>query len=186
MSKKAMVLILALVGLVAFITAAASVKAGGWATVGVTQLPQQIYAQQPFTIEFMVWQHGNKPVHELAINGREPQFVKPRIILMPADGSAALTVMAQPLAKLGLFTAEITLPAAGEWHWRVEPDPLEGVSEFETLNVLPPQPETTVPSTLRQVLTLAGAGLPLWGVLGAIGLLLAVFLAYRAQATSTS
>jgi hypothetical protein len=112
-------------------------NAGGWATVGITQMPEELVAERPFTLEFMVWQHGNKPVHELNWGDGESRPIEPLISLGSADAGEKLTFKARPAKELGLFTAEITLPAEGEWFLSIDPNPLGGITEFDSLTVLP-------------------------------------------------
>jgi hypothetical protein len=113
------------------------VYAGGWAEVKITRIPDELYAGRPFTIEFMVLQHGNKPVHELSWNGDRTVPIEPVISLGSAEAQAKLTVKAQPAKQPGLFMAEITLPGEGEYYLSIDPNPLGGISKFEPLNVLP-------------------------------------------------
>ena len=62
MNKKILAFLFSLLVLLVLFVVALPAGAGAWATVGVTEMPETIYAERPFTIEFMVWQHGNKPV----------------------------------------------------------------------------------------------------------------------------
>ena len=111
--------------------------AGGWAEVEITSMPDKLYAGRPFTIEFMVLQHGNKPVHDLAWgdSGRTP--VEPVISLGSSSAGGKLTFKARPAKQPGLFTAEITLPGEGEWLLSIDPKPLGSIGEFDALTVLP-------------------------------------------------
>jgi hypothetical protein len=120
------------------------VNGGGWATVGITKMPEQLYAGRPFTIEFMVWQHGNKPVHELNWGNDRSTPIEPVISFGSADAGAKMMFEARPANKPGLFTAEISLPGDGEWFLSIDPNPLGGVTEFDPLTVLP---ESAAPAT---------------------------------------
>ncbi len=149
--------------------------AGGWATVGITELPEEIVAGRPFTLRFMVWQHGNKPVHDLGWAAGERYPVTPQITLTSAQSGETVTAAAVPARQKGLFTAEITLPSAGEWRWSIAPDPLAGVTEFDPLSA---QPQTAV-----SLPAAAGALLPTVPFSGALLALPAVlFFAFTRRA----
>ncbi|MFN2137917.1 MAG: hypothetical protein ACK2UK_18325 [Candidatus Promineifilaceae bacterium] len=113
------------------------VCAGGWATVGVIDMPEKFYAERPTMIEFMVWQHGNHAVHELTWGDGRTVSLEPEITLTSKESGEAISFPAERGDELGLFVAEITIPAAGEWSWEIAPDPLAGVSKMEPLEVLP-------------------------------------------------
>jgi hypothetical protein len=127
------------------------VYAGGWATVSITSMPEELYAGRPFTIEFMVRQHGNKPVHDLYWDNNRRIPVEPVISLGSAEAKGKLMFKAQPVKQPGLFKAEITLPDEGEWFLSIDPNPLGGVTEFDPLNVLPASAAPAVgPTVLGQ------------------------------------
>jgi hypothetical protein len=177
MNRHLTALLSALICAAALIFLASPAHAGGWATVGITAKPEQIYAGQPFTVEFMVWQHGNKPVHNLVWDNNRRIPVTPRVRLSSADGQQKAAFEAVPAKKLGLFTAEITLPDDGEWHWSIMPDPLVGATKLEPLTALPagaaPAAQSATPFTPLPVT----AGVPLAAALGAVALLGVIALA---------
>lgn len=114
---------------------AGAAYAGGWATIGITQMPQEIVAGRPFTIEFMVWQHGNKAVHDLYWDNNERIPITPVVLFAAAGAGQKLVFEAAPGKEPGLFAAEITLPAAGDYAWAIAPEPLQGVTELDPLTV---------------------------------------------------
>jgi len=160
------------------------VKAGGWATVGITEMPEQIVAGKPFAIEFMVWQHGNKPVHVLQWDNNRSRPITPQVTLTSADDGQTVTFTAQAAKQKGLFVAEITVPAEGSWEWSIAPDPLAGVSKFDSLTVLPAS-KTLFPDGFQSPAALGAAvGFPPWimpGVLLFAGLLFLIIRSRRSQ-----
>ena len=179
MNRK-MTLLFSLLLILPLILFAAPVYAGGWATVGITEMPEEIEAGRPFTLQFMVWQHGNKPVHELSWGSDRVMPVEPVISFGSAEAGQKLMFKAQPAKQLGLFTAEIMLPAEGEYVWTIAPQPLAGVTEFEPLTVIPAGTGTAVHPAAAQTLSLAGVTFPLW--VAAAGLLLVAVFALTLRA----
>lgn len=147
------------------------VYAGGWATIGVTKMPDEIHAGQPFALEFMVWQHGNKAVHELVWNGDRSLPVTPLVKFISPDSKEAVTFSAEPAKIKGLFTAEITLPADGVWEWSISPEPLAGVTGLEPLTVLPPVGVGIENSFQAASAYIVGQGFLAWAAGGVIILL---------------
>jgi len=179
MNRK-MTLLFSLLLILPLILFAAPVYAGGWATVGITEMPEEIEAGRPFTLQFMVWQHGNKPVHELSRGSNRVMPVEPVISFGSAEAGQKLMFKAQPAKQPGLFTAEIMLPAEGEYVWTIAPQPLAGVTEFEPLTVIPAGTGTAVHPAAAQTLSLAGVTFPLW--VAAAGLLLVAVFALTLRA----
>jgi hypothetical protein len=181
MTRRLILLFAALLLVPLLVVIAVPVHAGGWATVGITEMPEEIVAGRPFTLQFMVWQHGNKAVHEISWDGKRMIPIKPLVSFGSAEAGQKLMFDAQPAKEPGLFTAEIMLPEEGEYVWTIAPQPLAGVTEFEPLTVIPAGTGTAVDPVTAQMLSLAGITFPLWAA--AAGLLfLAVFaLALRTR-----
>jgi mono/diheme cytochrome c family protein len=97
--------------LTAVLVLPALVQAGGWAVVTLTQLPTDVVAGQPFTLDFAVRQHG---VHLLP-------GLSPTIKAISVDGDQSLIFDAFPATEDGYYTADVTLPEAGEWNWSINP-----------------------------------------------------------------
>lgn len=182
MAKKVLVLFTFLVVLAALMAAPAPARAGSWATVGVTELPAEIHAGQQFTLEFMVWQHGNKPVHQLSYDPLHPVLVEPRVTFTNADGGGSVTALARPLQQPGLFGVDIILPTEGQWEWQVEPEPLAGVTEFDALEILPPPSTKAVQATLPAAPAAMWPAFLLGSALVVLGLLAAFVSARRMPA----
>jgi hypothetical protein len=182
MSRKLILLFAALLVVPLLVVLAAPVYAGGWATVGATEMPEEIVAGRPFMMTFMVWQHGNKPVHELSWDEGRVIPVRPLVSFGSAGAGQKLMFEAQPSEKIpGCFTVEIMLPEEGEYTWTIEPRPLAVVTEFEPLTVLPVGSGTAVQAAAVPSLTLAGASLPLWPAAALILVLVAIFFAYNTR-----
>ena len=97
-------------------TAAVSVRAGGWSVITVSELPEFVRAGEPFTLTYAVRQHGVSPVSDL--NGR---------LEARADNDA--TVVAHAVAaEPGFYKATLTLPNAGRWTLGVSTGFVEGMT----------------------------------------------------------
>jgi len=96
--------------LFALLALTAPAWAGGWAVVTLDTLPTQVVAGQPFSIGFIVRQHGQRPMEGLA----------PTIILYSPDTRKTTTVTAKAEGATGHYTAEVTFPSAGTWDWSID------------------------------------------------------------------
>ena len=87
------------------ITAVCGVAAyyGGWATVTVENLPEQLIAGQPYNMTFSVRQHGRDFLDDLT----------PRVELSSAGTD--VVARAVPTNKRGYYTASLNVPKSGEW-----------------------------------------------------------------------
>jgi hypothetical protein len=159
--------------------------AGGWATVGITEMPDQPQAQQPFELAFMVWQHGNKAVHEIYWDGDRRLALAPEVTFTSPETGQSLIFTAEPAKQPGLFITEVNLPGEGTWEWSIALEPLHNVTEMQPLTVLPAKSAAAKEAPV-QVLTLFAANVPLLAVLAAavfVGLLL---MANRLRAAQQS
>lgn len=107
--------------------------AGGWATITIDEMPGQIRAGEPWSIDFTVLQHGQTPVHDLGPNIP----VEPTFVATNAATGEEVVAVAQPEKEVGRFWLEVTLPSEGEWAWTIYPAPLAGEVQYEPLTVLP-------------------------------------------------
>ena len=96
--------------LFALLALTAPAWAGGWAVVTLDTLPTQVVAGQPFSIGFIVRQHGVQPMEGLA----------PAIILYSPDTRKTTTVTAKAEGAIGHYTAEVTFPSGGTWDWSID------------------------------------------------------------------
>ena len=155
--------------LVALLFFALPVQAGGWAVITLSELPTQVVAGEPLTIEFAVRQHGV----ELTSN-----FGSPTVHARHAETGERLTVEGKRTTRQGYFTAELLFPQSGTWNWSIDifNDP-DFAQTMPPLNVQAGGVSASAPRA-------AAVSLPL--VLGMIGLVAAVgsgavFFATRAR-----
>jgi len=87
----------------------AAAHAGGWATVGLSSLPDGTQAGQPWVVELTVLQHGRTPL----------DGVQPRILLTGPAG-ARRVVAADPTGAPGRYRARVVFPTAGRWRFAVD------------------------------------------------------------------
>jgi plastocyanin len=103
---------------------AAPARAGGMATVHLDAPPQNVVANVPFRIGFMVMQHDVTPINP------------DRVVVSAThrESGATYAVDATQDGKTGHFVAELTFPKAGSWKWMITPEPFAGTS-FESILV---------------------------------------------------
>lgn len=106
MRKVALALALAFV--IAFAALGFS-EAGGWSVTTLDNLPSNVVVNQPLTVGFMIRQHGRTPW----VSGDV------RVRASPAQGGDELETRAEPDKTPGHYTATLTFPQAGTWHWAV-------------------------------------------------------------------
>ena len=86
----------------------APIRAGGWATITLIDLPQAVEAGEPVEIEFVVRQHGQRPMADLAPTVRA------------ASGEETISVDAVAGDKTGHYLATVTFPRPGMWTWEID------------------------------------------------------------------
>lgn len=94
---------------VALIAPATSL-AGGWATVGLSSLPDGAQPGEAWVVDLTVLQHGRTP-----LEGVEPR------VLIRADGSEK-AFAAKPTERAGVYRARVAFPSAGRWTYAVDDD----------------------------------------------------------------
>lgn len=104
--------------------------AGGWAVATLDTLPTQVVAGQPFTIGFVVRQHGVRPMEGLT----------PKIILYNPDTRKTVTLTATAEGATGHYTAEVAFPGAGTWDWSIDafgfaPQPMPRLTVLESVPI---------------------------------------------------
>jgi mono/diheme cytochrome c family protein len=82
--------------------------AGGWAVITLDELPSGAAAGEPLTIGFTVRQHGRT-----LMVGLSPKVTA-------ALSGETLVFPAQAEGGPGHYTATLTLPKEGDWHWGIE------------------------------------------------------------------
>ena len=83
--------------------------AGGWSVTTLDRSPTDIKPGEPFSIGFMVRQHGDKPMAGL----------KPVITVINPTTGERVTATAAPEGVIGHYVATLTLPSAGAWTWEI-------------------------------------------------------------------
>jgi mono/diheme cytochrome c family protein len=83
--------------------AVATIEAGGWVVITVTDVPDHVIVGQPVTLTYGVRQHGRYLLDRLA--GR----IEARL------GTHVVRATAVPASDPGHYSATLTLPQAGDW-----------------------------------------------------------------------
>jgi hypothetical protein len=86
----------------------AAAQAGCWATVGLSSLPKDVHAGQPWSVAITVKQHGRTLLPN----------AKPAITIADAAG-AKTTVQARKTQRRGVYRANVVFPSAGRWTYTV-------------------------------------------------------------------
>ena len=84
---------------------AASVLAGGWATVTINDPPAEPTAGSTTSLDLTVLQHGVTPVSWLTIT----------VVATNAETGATVASQAKPSGPTGHYTVSLTLPTEGSW-----------------------------------------------------------------------
>jgi hypothetical protein len=98
--------------LAALLMAPATGLAGGWATVGLSSLPDGTGPGEGWVVELTVLQHGRTPL----------EGVQPRVLIRAPDGGAERAFAAKPTAHAGVYRARVVFPSAGRWTYAVDDD----------------------------------------------------------------
>src|SRR5690606_16831983 len=106
---------------------AAPALAGGWVVITLQELPPEIRAGEPVSLEFVVRQHGVSPVDGVNLVVRAEH----------GAGGNALEWVAKPGAQTGHYLVEAVFPDAGDWTWQVTAAPFPQVTTLPALRVLP-------------------------------------------------
>jgi hypothetical protein len=101
---------MAMAAVVAALALPAGAAAGGYATVGLSSLPDGTPPGTPWHVTLTILQHGRTPLPD----------VEPSVRIRSADGKATRTFAAKPAGKAGLYTADVVFPAAGRWRYSVD------------------------------------------------------------------
>ena len=138
-------------------------RAGGWATLTVSELPAVVVAERPFTIEFTLRQHG-----QTAVTGFEAD-----ILATHAASGEQLRFATAANPEAENYIATVTLPQAGEWQW-----------EINSWGVAYPMPPLRVNEAVVGGEIMSGTAVPWQLILGwmaAAGALLCLFFWTRQQ-----
>jgi hypothetical protein len=150
--RAAMVLTTAVLGALALPAAAG---AGGFATVGLSSLPDGTAPGTPWRLTLTILQHGRTPLPGL----------QPTVLLTSADGATARTVAARPAGKPGVYTADVVFPTRGVWRYAIN-DGFSQVHRFAPVRIGAAASATTKGDGADVGLALAAAAVA--GVLAAL------------------
>jgi hypothetical protein len=113
--------LLAALALAALLTAPAVTHAGGFATVGLSSLPDDARPGETWVVDLTILQHGREPL----------EGVKPAVIIEPVGRGTPTRFAARPTDRLGVYRARVVFPGAGEWRYAAD-DGFAAVHELGT------------------------------------------------------
>jgi YtkA-like len=102
--------LVAAAALAALLMAPATSLGGGWATVGLSSLPDGTQPREVWVVDLTVLQHGRTP-----LEGVEPR------VLIRGDGSEK-EFAAKATERAGVYRARVAFPSAGRWTYAVDDD----------------------------------------------------------------
>jgi len=146
MNTKPILIIVFILGLA--ILSVMPVVAGGWATITLDHLPDNVNVDQTLEIGFMVRQHGISPMTDLA----------PNVVATHAETHNSFSVDAQPKGEAGRYVARINFPQAGTWNWSIRAFTMEQPMPPLAVKSAPAQQEKAS-STIPPKIWLVGFGL---------------------------
>src|SRR5262252_8170221 len=85
-------------------------SAGGFATVGLSSLPDGTAPGRPWHVTLTILQHGRTPMSDL----------RPSVRVASPDGQTVRTFAARRAGKPGTYTADVVFPSAGRWTYTVD------------------------------------------------------------------
>jgi len=92
--------------------------AGGFATVGVSSLPDGTKPGATWAVTLTVLQHGVTPL----------SGVRPVVHIRSADGATTRSYAARPAGRPGVYRANVVFPSAGRWSYEI----YDGFSQTHT------------------------------------------------------
>jgi hypothetical protein len=104
--------LVAAAALAAALIAPATTLAGGWATVGLSSLPDGTRPGEEWVVDITVLQHGRTPL----------EGVEPMVLIEAASGGAENAFAARPTERSGVYRARVVFASAGEWTYLVDDD----------------------------------------------------------------
>lgn len=122
---------------------------GGWATITLDQLPDQVTVRQPLTLSFAVRQHGQTPLKGLKAS------------VTARAGTRALRAVATEQKEAGHYSATLVLPESGDWTVTV-------YSGFGNSNLTLPPLAVVEPGTIAQPLAESERGQRLFVAKGCV------------------
>jgi hypothetical protein len=104
--------LVAAAALAAALIAPATSLAGGWATVGLSSLPDGTRPGEEWAVDITLLQHGRTPL----------EGVEPSVLVEAASGGTQRAFVAAPTERPGVYRARVVFPSAGEWTYSVDDD----------------------------------------------------------------
>jgi hypothetical protein len=89
----------------------ATAAAGGFATLGVSSLPDGTGPGRPWHVTLTILQHGRTPMSALQPTVR---------IRRAGGGGPARTFAARPAGRPGLYTVDVVFPSGGTWRYAID------------------------------------------------------------------
>lgn len=114
----------AAIAILALLIAPASALAGGFATVGVSSLPDGTAPGEPWVVELTILQHGRA---EAPVDGLRPA------ILVSGTGYQRAH-RALPTGRPGVYRARVVFPDSGTWNYTVE-DGFGGLHTYPAVEI---------------------------------------------------
>jgi hypothetical protein len=102
----------------------ATAGAGGFATVGLSSLPDGTAPGKPWHVTLTILQHGRTPLPNL----------QPTVSVTSADGATTRTFAARPGREAGIYTADVVFPTAGVWRYAIN-DSFSQIHRFAPVRV---------------------------------------------------
>jgi hypothetical protein len=84
--------------------------AGGFATLGLSSLPDGTAPGRPWHVTLTILQHGRTPMSAL----------QPTVRIRRAGDGAVRTFAARPAGRPGRYTADVVFPSAGTWRYAID------------------------------------------------------------------
>lgn len=91
-------------------SSAGSASAGGWASVGLASLPDDVSSGEAWTAEITVLRHGVTPTDGAA----------PSLTIRNEATGASETFDAAPAGETGTYVARVVFPDAGTWSFEID------------------------------------------------------------------
>lgn len=118
--------LVAAAALAAALTAPAASLAGGWATVGLSSLPDGAQPGETWVVDLEVLQHGRTPL----------TGIHPVVRIGHPDRGTARRFPGQPTGDPGIYRARVVFPSAGEWTYSVDDD-FSQVHDYGSVRIAP-------------------------------------------------
>lgn len=145
-----------------FLLLAAPAHGGGFATTGLSSLPDGKAAGEPWVVDIEILQHGIRPS-----SGAEPKIVI-------SDGAVRRSFAAREISD-GVYRAEVVFPRAGRWRYAVRS--VWGVERFVPVKIAA-RADTAAAAASRRPVAPAAAGddggTPRWPIALGAGLIAAL------------